>query len=494
MRRLALAAALALAPSLAWAQFATYGPTQPQNSASGNLLATLDYVKTAVSAVGQPSLAPGAIWIGSAASAATAQILSGDLTVSQSGVITLATVNSNVGSFGSSSQCVALTVNAKGLITAASAVTCAPAIGSITGVGTGGATWLGTPSSANLRAFLTDETGTGLAYFQGGDIGTPSAGVATNLTGTASGLTAGHVTTNANLTGDVTSSGNATTLANTAVTPGSYTSANVTVDSKGRITAAANGPGSNATFVNYLGGLTLSNDATTPNSVLDIAAGVAMDSTNASLVTIGAFTKSTAGAWAVGSGSNGMGNGVGLAANTWYHVCLTPNGGTSDIWFDVSAACVDKPTGVSGTLFRRIGSFKTDGSSHILAFIQRRGNFYWAQPVQDQTATALTAATPTSLTLASVPLGVRTRPIAVVNTQNTGTPARVRLYSPDLPDNNINNDMIAGIAAASATATSAYNEDSNNYVNTSQQIRAFTPDSNATVSIFTNGWIDDLGQ
>ena len=44
-------------------------------------------------------------------------------------------------------------------------------------------TWAATPSSANLRSLLTDETGTGLAYFQGGALGTPSSGTLTNATG-----------------------------------------------------------------------------------------------------------------------------------------------------------------------------------------------------------------------------------------------------------------------------------------------------------------------
>ena len=56
-------------------------------------------------------------------------------------------------------------------------------------------TFAATPTSANLRTLLTDESGTGAAYFQGGDLGTPSAGVLTNATGTASGLTAGIAST-----------------------------------------------------------------------------------------------------------------------------------------------------------------------------------------------------------------------------------------------------------------------------------------------------------
>lgn len=48
---------------------------------------------------------------------------------------------------------------------------------------TGIATFLATPSSANLRAALTDETGTGIAYFVGGALGTPASATLSNGTG-----------------------------------------------------------------------------------------------------------------------------------------------------------------------------------------------------------------------------------------------------------------------------------------------------------------------
>ena len=57
-------------------------------------------------------------------------------------------------------------------------------------------TFAATPSSANLRALLSDETGTGALLFAGGAMGTPSSLDLTNATGlTTSGIAAGSLTT-----------------------------------------------------------------------------------------------------------------------------------------------------------------------------------------------------------------------------------------------------------------------------------------------------------
>lgn len=78
----------------------------------------------------------------------------------------------------------------------------------------------GVITSVGNATSIASQTGTGTKFVVDTSpilvtpaLGTPSSGVATNLTGTAAGLTSGNVTTNANLTGVITSSGNATSIA-----------------------------------------------------------------------------------------------------------------------------------------------------------------------------------------------------------------------------------------------------------------------------------------
>jgi hypothetical protein len=120
--------------------------------------------------------------------------------------------------YGSATASPVFAVNAQGQITSVTNTTITPALGSITGFGTGVATFLATPTSANLAAAVSDETGTGALVFANGPtliapaLGTPASGVVTNLTGTAS------ININGSVGATTRNSGDFTTLSANTVT------------------------------------------------------------------------------------------------------------------------------------------------------------------------------------------------------------------------------------------------------------------------------------
>lgn len=234
----------------------------------------------------------------------------------------------------------------------------------------------------------------------------------------------------------------------------------------------------------YMSGFGLSNDGTSPTTVLDIAAGYAADSTNAVMITGTTFKKEISGssctsssnAFVAGSGNCGM-VGTGAVQATWYHVCAIIKSSAYDVYFDTSATCANAPSGT--TYFQEIGDIETaSGAATIIAFTQKGNYVYWAAQIEDLIAGAATSATLVTL---SVPPGRNVIPIITL-TSTTGTAASGTIWSP------LSGSTPPAPVLEEVSLNDAYLSLSGYMTNTSSQLYYLVSASN--VNVYTTGWIN----
>jgi hypothetical protein len=233
----------------------------------------------------------------------------------------------------------------------------------------------------------------------------------------------------------------------------------------------------------YLAGLGMSTAGS--SATIGIAAGQAVDSTNAAMMLLGsAYTKTTL-AWAVGTANGGKLSAAAIANNTWYYWYLIrrPDTGVVDIGFDVSSSAPTLPANY--TQYRYIGAAKTDGSAQWTAFTQFGRKFMWSVPVLDSSSAASGTA---ALVTCTVPLGRKMEAFFNANGGSGGS----AIYISDPA----NADSAPSTSAAPLASQTGYptvtgaGYAGSVFTNSSGQVRIRCVSPAGTAYLVTLGWID----
>ena len=133
------------------------------------------------------------------------------------------------------------------------------------------------------------------------------------------------------------------------------------------------------------------------------------------------MTKRGDATWASGDGNGGLSSSLttpltGFATNTWYHCFVIIVSGAADVGFDTDIDAANLIADHSATAYRRVCSFKTDGSSDITDYTQYGQDFYWDTPVNEYAADPGTSGV--AEVLAGVPTGVSVKAILAVGGQH----------------------------------------------------------------------------
>lgn len=243
----------------------------------------------------------------------------------------------------------------------------------------------------------------------------------------------------------------------------------------------------------YLAGLTLSTAG--GSTTISVAAGQAADSTNAVMMSIAAFSKTTA-SFVAGSGNGALDTGAsGGSTSTWYHLWLIAKAdGTADILMSLSATSPTMPA--TYTYKRRIGSAKLDGSKNWIAFIQDGDYFRWLVGAYDIGDT--NPGTGAVLRTLTVPPGINVFALFSADVADTSGAAILAYFSDPASTDTAPSPTSTAIGQVGNPPTSyAYGYGTLSIrTNTSAQVRSRLSVSGAgtTINMCTHGWIDSRGR